>query len=274
MSRLEPVRVHLVVGGYPPGSSAAHDMDYARRRLLGFLGEQPAALASVSADFADLEHWLPRSRLLITYTAGPFLDDAQSATVQGWLEEGGRWLGLHGSSGGRAAPVGGDRSKRQMVKASHHAVLGAFFLNHPPVRRFRVDVTDREHALTRGLPESFEVADELYLIELQHPETTRVLLTTPLEKDPSPAGFGFVYERDTSALADGRSRALGFTREVGAGAVTYVALGHCHSPLTNGQPFVDTSVSPNGETPQTFRGSWETPAFERLVRNAVTWGLS
>ncbi len=117
-----------------------------------------------------------------------------------------------------------------MVKTAHHAVLGAFFLNHPPVRRFRVDVTDRQHPLTRGLPESFEVADELYLIELQHPETTRVLLTTPLEKDPSPAGFGFVYERDTSALADGRSRPLGFTREVGAGAVAYVALGHCHSP--------------------------------------------
>lgn len=271
MSR--PERVHLVVGGYPPGSSAAHDMDYARRRLLGFLGEQPDVLASVSADFGDLERWLARSRLLVTYTAGPFLDDTQSAVVQSWLKEGGRWLGLHGTSGGRAAPVGGDRRKRRMVKTAHHAVLGAFFLNHPPVRRFRVDVTDRRHPLTRGLPESFEVADELYLIELQHPETTRVLLTTQLDKDPSPPGFGFVYERDTSALTDGCNRALGFTRDVGAGAVAYIALGHCHSPLTNGQPFVDASISPTGETPQTFRGSWEIPAFERLVRNAIDWGL-
>lgn len=130
------------------------------------------------------------------------------------------------------------------------------------------------HPLTDGLGSSFEAVDELYLVELQDPERTEVLLTTVLEADPSPPGFGFAYEADTSKL-DGRgTRALGFVHHVGAGAVAYVALGHCHSPATNSQTFVDRSVTPDGTTPLTFRGMWEAEPFLRLVRNGITWGLA
>ena len=63
-------RAHLIAGGFPPGSPAGHDQDYARLRLLSLLAEQDVA-ASVANDFADVEKWLPVSRLLITYVAGP-----------------------------------------------------------------------------------------------------------------------------------------------------------------------------------------------------------
>ena len=272
--RPDPTRVHVVAGGFPPGAPAVHDMDYARLRILELLGETPDVLATVSSDFDDLARWLPQSRLLVTYTAGPHLDDERNALVRSWLSSGGRWLGLHGTSGGRAERVDGNPRVRRMVKTAHHQTLGCFFLNHPPVRKFRVDVAAPDHPLVQGLPSSFEVMDELYLIELQDPESTQVLLTTELEKDPSPEGFGFTYERDTSALADGRTRALGYVRPVGRGAVAYFALGHCHSPATNGQPFVDASVEPSGKTPLLFRGSWETAPFQTLLRNAVAWGIS
>jgi type 1 glutamine amidotransferase len=204
--------------------------------------------------------------------AGPYPDQQQNELMRNWLSDGGRWVALHGTSGGKAARVGEHR--RQMVKGEYHDTLGSFFLNHPPVRKFRVDVADRTSPITSGLPASFEVADELYLIELQHPESTKILLTTQLESDPSPRGFGFVYDRDSSLLPDGRTRVLGYTREIGKGAVTYIALGHCHSPVNNVQPFVDASVDPSGTTPLTFRGSWETPEFERLLRNALAWGTA
>jgi type 1 glutamine amidotransferase len=272
MSEPKPIRAHLIVGGFPPGSAAGHDMDYARLRILELMQEGGGLRSSVANDFADVSKWLPGSRLLITYVAGPHPDEEQDRSIREWLETGGRWLALHGTSGGKAAPVGGKRTARKMVKTSHHRTLGSFFLNHPPVRKFRVDVADRDHVLTRGLAPSFEVMDELYLIELQEPSACHVLLTTELDKDPSPPGFGFVYDRDTSLQPDGKTRVLGYTRDVGKGGVAYIALGHCHSPADNVQPFVDPSVNPTGSTPKLFRGAWETEPFERLLRNGIEWG--
>jgi len=272
MNQPKPIRVHVITGGFPPGSAAGHDMDYARLRILQLLQENPLVLATVANDFTDISRWLPESRLLITYVAGPHPNEEQNQVIRQWLEAGGRWLALHGTSGGKAVPAGEQRNVRKMVKASHHATLGSFFLNHPPLRKFRVQVTDREHVLTKDLPESFEVMDELYLIELQEPATCHVLLTTELAKDPSPPGFGFVYDKDTSLLPDGKTRVLGYSREVGKGGVVYIALGHCHSLKNNVQPFVDPSVNPAGSTPKLFRGSWETEPFERLLRNGIKWG--
>jgi len=162
-----------------------------------------------------------------------------------------------------------------MSRAPHHDVLGCFFLNHPPIRAFRVDVSDCDHPLTRGLPASFEVMDELYLIEVAAPaETTVLLSTSDLDaKDPAPRSFGFTYDEDTSVGSDGSTRVLGYVRECGAGAVAYFALGHCHTPTTNIQPFVDVSVDAEGVTPLQFRGPWETVAFANLLRNGIEWGL-
>ena len=272
MSNPQPMRVHVIAGGFPVGSPAGHDMDYARLRILQLLQESPQVTTSVSGDFTDIDKWLPGCQLLITYVAGPFPNQEQNIFLRQWLEDGGRWLGLHGTSGGKAAPVGDDRRVRKMVKADHHKTLGGFFLNHPPLRKFRVDVANQQHSLTKGLPASFEVTDELYLIELQDPAVSEILLTTVLEKDPSPQGFGFVYDEDTALQPDGKTRVLGFTRELGKGGVAYIALGHCHSATSNMQPFVDASVDAAGTTPRVFRGSWATPPFEQLLRNGIEWG--
>jgi uncharacterized protein len=272
MTQTQPTRVHLITGGFPPGSPAGHDMDYARLRLLQLLQEDPNILTTVASDFTDVAKWLPKSRLLVTYVAGPYPNDEQNAFIRQWLEDGGRWLALHGTSGGRAVQVGDDRRTRAMVKLSHHSTLGGFFLNHPPVRKFRVEVVDCEHPLTKGLSGSFDVMDELYLIEVIDPVTTRVLLTTELAKDPSPPGFGFVYPQDTALMPDGKTRVLGYSRDLGKGSVAYIALGHCHSPLNNVQPFVDASVDAAGTTPKVFRGAWETAAFATLLRNGISWG--
>ena len=43
---------HLIAGGFPPGSYAGHDHDYARLRLLGLLAERDIP-ASVANDFVD-----------------------------------------------------------------------------------------------------------------------------------------------------------------------------------------------------------------------------
>ena len=260
-------RTHLVAGGFPPGSSAGHDHDYARLRLLALLAQQDVP-TSVANDFADLAKWLPLSRLLITYVAGPYPDAEQCRTIQSWLEAGGRWLALHGTSGGRAERVEGSRQRRT-VKTEHHALLGSYFLTHPPIQKIQVDVERSESPLTRGLGTAFDVEDEPYFIELQDPGSTQVLLTADYGPGATSPAIGSVYEKDTSLRPDGKTRVLGYTRDVGRGAVAYFALGHCHNPAIRSARAGDLTDT----TPLTFRGAWETEAFVTLLRNAMSWGV-
>ena len=261
-------RAHLIAGGFPPGSSAGHDHDHARLRLLGLLAEQ-GVQASVANDFADIEKWLPVSHLLITYVAGPYPDAAQCRAIQAWLTAGGHWLGLHGTSGGRAEKVEGVRQRRT-IKTEHHALLGSFFLTHPPLCKFRVDVSDADHPLTRGLGRSFEVEDEPYFIELQDPRSARILLTADYGPGAVSPSIGTLYPTDTSLQPDGRTRVLGYTREVGKGGVTYFALGHCHNPASR----ADRSADPANTQPLVVRGAWETDAFVALLRNTIDWATA
>jgi len=208
------------------------------------------------------------SRLLITYTAGPYPDAAQSRAIENWLRAGGHWLALHGTSGGRAQRVEGMRMRRT-VKTEHHALLGSFFLTHPPIREFRVDVSSAASPITKGLDASFVVEDEPYFIELQDPGGTQILLTA--DYGPSAAGATEgLYPADTSLLPDGKTRVLGYTRGVGEGGVTYFALGHCHNPAIRA---LRANADPVDTTPPVFRVPWETDAFVTLLRNTIAWGI-
>jgi uncharacterized protein len=267
MTETNPGRAHLIAGGFPPGSLAGHDHDYARLRLLGLLAERDIP-ASVANDFADIEKWLPVSRLLVTYVAGPYPDAAECRAIARWLKAGGHWLGLHGTSGGRAERVEGTRQRRT-VRTEHHALLGCRFLTHPPIREFRVEVNAADHPLTRGLGTSFVVEDEPYFIEVQDPGSTQILLTADYGPGAVSSAIGTLYPSDTSLLPDGRARVLGYTRAVGNGGVTYFALGHCHNPAIRAARPADL----NDTTPPTFRAPWQTDEFITLLRNAIGWGV-
>lgn len=260
-------RAHVVTGGFPPGSLAGHDHDYARLRLLGLLAER-AIPASVANDFADIEKWLPISQLLVSYVAGPYPDAGQCRAIERWLEAGGHWLGLHGTSGGRAERVVGSRQRRT-VAAEHHALLGSYFLTHPPIRKIRVEVSNVDHALTRGLGASFEVEDEPYFVELQEPGSTQILLTADYGADAVSSAIGTLYPTDTSLQPDGRTRVLGYFKPVGKGGVTYFALGHCHNPAIRAARPAD----PADTTPLTFHGAWESEPFITLLRNTIDCGM-
>lgn len=265
-----PIRVHVIAGGFPAGQHAGHDMDFARVQLLSALQSNAAVHATVSNDFTDCAKWMRDCQFLITYVAGPYADDQQASAIREWLDGGGRWLALHGSSGGKAVRVDGQRARR-WVRTSYHEALGSVFLTHPPICEFTVDVRDRQHPLTQGLPSSFRIQDEPYMIEVIHPDT-RVLLTT--SEIEAPAYVAAIYGADGSLLPDGRNRALGYVRDVGKGSVAYFAFGHCHSPTTNVQVTVARNIDPGNAVPLTFRRAWENASFQRLLSNGITWGTS
>jgi type 1 glutamine amidotransferase len=259
-----PARAHVVTGGFPVGSPAGHDHDHARLRLLEVLADRGAS-ASVGNDFADVAKYLPAARLLITYVAGPYPNAEQCAAMRDWMTAGGHWLALHGTSGGRAERVEGMRQRRT-VRTEHHDLLGCMFLTHPPACRFRVDVADTDHPATAGVA-PFEVVDEPYFIELRHPAETRVLLTADYGAAAVSDSVVPMYERDTSLGPDGRTRVLGYTRAIGRGAVTYFALGHCHSPASRPGRAGDGA-------PDRALGAWASAGFAALLRNTIAWGLA
>jgi len=267
MTETLPRRAHVITGGFPPGSVGGHDQDYARLRLLHLLADSEVP-ASVGNDFADIGKWLPVSRLLITYVAGPYPDAAQTRTLEEWLKSGGTWLALHGTSGGKAQRVEGQRMRRT-IKTEHHALLGAFFLTHPPIAEFRVTVTAPDSPLTHGLGPSFTVEDEPYFVELQDSGAAQILLTAEYGPRADGATTG-LYERDTSLLPDGKSRVIAFRKAVGDGQVVYCALGHCHNPAIRAA----RAPNPSDTTPATFHGPWEVDAFLTLLRNAIAQGVA
>ena len=174
-----------------------------------------------------------------------------------------------GTSGGRAERVEGMRQRRT-VKTEHHALLGSYFLTHPQICEFRVEVSSTASPLTQGLGKSFVVEDEPYFIELQDPGSTRILLTADYGASGVSPTVGPLYGSDTSLQPDGRTRVLGYTREVGKGGVAYFALGHCHNPAIR----AGRTADPADTTPLTFRGSWESNQFIALLRNAIAWGAA
>ena len=97
----KPIRVHVVAGGFPPGKHAGHDIDYARMRILMALQSNEDVHATISSDFTDCHKWIADCQLLVCYVAGPFADDHETGVIRDWLGDGGRWLALHGSTGGK-----------------------------------------------------------------------------------------------------------------------------------------------------------------------------
>ena len=142
-------------------------------------------------------------------------------------------------------------------------------MTHPPICEIRVEVSAADSPLTRGLDGSFVVEDEPYFIELQDPSSTRILLTADYGPNAVSPTIGTVYASDTSLQSDGRTRVVGYTREVGDGGVTYFAFGHCHNPAIR----AGRTADPADTTPPTFRGAWESDAFITLLRNAIAWGV-
>ena len=167
-----------VTGGFPRGKTAGHNFDLVKAKLTNWLLELGlVTYTTTSSDFSDVQRWLPDCHFLITYVAGPVPEEGDNTYIQDWLSSGGRWLAIHGTSGGKADRTPGAVGMVKMVgPTAHftgfsqqtlpgaaltptcaaqgfHQTLGCRFLGHPPIRRFTVDVA--EHPLTADLPPSF-----------------------------------------------------------------------------------------------------------------------
>ena len=72
-------------------------MNYPRLELLKILAEHPHIRTTVACDYSGLER-LDQCRFLITYTCDLMPTKDEAIKLRTWLEEGGKWLALHGTN--------------------------------------------------------------------------------------------------------------------------------------------------------------------------------
>jgi hypothetical protein len=114
-----------------------------------------------------------------------------------FVEGGGGFLNLHNAMG--LYPADGPYLK----------LVGGRYIGHGPLERFRVEVVDRDHPVTRGVRD-FSVADE------QH--------TPPFDKAKVHL---LLQNRDD----DGKVAAAGWVYEPGRGRLCHLANGHTREAL-------------------------------------------
>jgi uncharacterized protein len=237
------------VDGVLIASGKYHDIDFARLELLKLLAEDDRVRVRVFEDYSNLDA-IRNANFLITYTCDVTPSLEQQEALRTWVEGGGRWYALHGTSSILRFLSNG------LVDSPNWAphlmeTLGSQFIAHPPIASYRVDVADPKHALVQGI-EPFDVTDELYLSD-KHADL-HVLLDAEFEGEA--AGFA------RSEWKRARHPVF-YLRPIGKGAVLYLTLGHCrgHHDM---RPIM-------AHWPEVQRCAWELPVYYELLRRGIAW---
>jgi type 1 glutamine amidotransferase len=237
------------IDGVLIASGKYHDIDFARLELLKLLAEDQNVRIRVFEDYSNLDA-IRDASFLVTYTCDVTPSLEQQEALRAWVEGGGRWYALHGTSSILRFLANG------LVDSPNWAphlmeTLGSQFIAHPPIAPYRVELADAAHPLVHGI-EPFDVTDELYLSDTH--ADLHVLLDAEFEGDA--AGF------ERSAWSKGRHPVF-YLRTIGKGAVLYLTLGHCrgHHDM---RPFMD-------HWPEVQRCAWELPVYYELLRRGISW---
>lgn len=167
--------------------------------------------------------------------SGDVLTLTQRRAFQVWLNNGGAFVGMHGSAGD---PV-------YFWDWYPDTLIGARFAGHPMNPQFqqaRIAV-NQSHPIARGLPAEWRMTDEWYSFKTNPRATGANVILTLDETTYSRIGrFG-------EPLDMGADHPLAWTRCIGKGRMFYSAIGHL---------------------PETYR----QPQNVLLLENAITWAAT
>jgi hypothetical protein len=145
----------------------------------------------------------------------------QGKAVRAFVENGGSALFLH-----NVTHVG-------LTDTNFRHVLGAAYAGHPPIRTFKVRVTNSNHPITKGVRD-FVITDEQHYMDY--------------DKDPKYLFLETVNEQGLDYAKRGPTAPAGWSYDYGKGRVCYLSPGHLLTVLWN-------------------------PEYIKLQQNAVRWLL-
>jgi len=121
-----------------------------------------------------------------------WMQPEQEQAIEQFVLNGGGFLALH-NAGWNYPHEGGYRR-----------TLAAYYIGHPPMAKFHVEVVNPEHPITQGVA-SYDITDEQHLLYFDY---DRVEVLT------------------VSKGQDGRQSVAGFAHDYGKGRVAYLGQGH------------------------------------------------
>lgn len=169
--------------------------------------------------------------------SGDVLTPKQKKAFKSWIEAGGGWIGMHAS--------GGDIFYQWDWYVD--TLIGARFVGHtfsPQFQDAKVLKTDLENIITFHLPSSWEIKQEEWYAFESNPRHKgyNILLTMDTDSYQT-KGKTLIWQDDMEG-----EHPITWMHELGKGRVFYTAIGH---------------------TAKTY----ETPEFEQMIENAITWGF-
>ena len=246
---LRRVDACLVAGG------KFHDIDFARRELLGLLGEHEHVRVSVRDDWEDTET-LTGADFVVSYTCDVRPSPTAQDSLRAWIDGGGRLVALHGTNSALDHPrpdgVGSPRCFPGFA-----GTLGSQFIAHPRIAPFTVVNSAPDDWLVAGIAD-FETTDELYLMEHADPTALQPLLTTRFHGTAD----GFAEWDWTGGTGE---HLVAYLRPLGRGAVLYNTLGHCRGHY---------DMAPQQDWwPEVERCSWDTAEYYEMLRRGLRWAM-
>lgn len=209
----------------PPGN--AFFADLAKQRGWGYFQTENGAAFSpeVLAKF---------DAVVFNNVSGDVFTTAQQAAFKAFLENGGGYVGVHAA---------GDNSHKDWGWYMSD-LIGATFTQHtmdPQFQQATVNVEDKAHPTTQGLPASWQRIEEWYSFDKSPRTTGAHVLITVDEKTYKPVGM---FSKDLR-MGD---HPMVWSRCVGKGRFVYSAFGHRAE-------------------------SWAEPENRQLMVNSVGWAL-
>ena len=207
-------------------------------------GESIEAGKTVFADLAKKNNWFLYSTeeggvfnpeqlakfdvVLFNNSTGRVLNDEQQKALEGYVEQGGSLIGIHGA---------GDDS--------HHwdwyeqNLLGSRFSHHPLDPQLQeTDVTLHEvpdSLITQGLPATWKHTDEWYVF-FENPETKGFHLLYTIDGDKINPSGNMLWMKDKN-FGMGKEHPVAWYKATGKGQTFYTSIGH-NALAWQQEPFV------------------------------------
>jgi hypothetical protein len=154
--------------------------------------------------FADFHRGLAGKDLLVIHRDGiefprgrdagsvPWMQPEQEEGIERFVLGGGALLALHNAAWGYP------------FRDGYRRTLRGYYIGHPPIAQFHVDVHDRRHPVTAGV-QAYEIEDEQHWLHCDFDQVDVLLV---------------------SQGQDGRQSVSGWAHEYGEGRVVFLPHGH------------------------------------------------